>query len=185
LVLLFPPALFRSRGNAGLKGLLPATHAPVRLRYTWALPPLDLLSPSESPRLRPPLPTSGRSLRPSTTTSLEVPSPSAPFMPGSPLSRVCLARFVPPSAFLRSRRLTSPKHRRPCFMPTYAPGFRTLQSFPSPRSPARLVGAACLPSCRSRSLARRSFRFVRLTTAFFDSRAFFPSRVRHPKYLRR
>lgn len=61
--------------------------------------------------------------------------------PGAHFTRVYLARYVPPSGLLPSRRFTSPENGRPCFMPTTLMGF-SLQSFSLGKEQAILIEIA-------------------------------------------
>jgi hypothetical protein len=74
--------------------------------------------------------------------------------PGAYLTRVYLARYVPSSGLLPSRRFASPENGRPCFMPTTLMGF-SLQSFSLDKEQANLsdFAFALLPLPDSNSFA--------------------------------
>jgi hypothetical protein len=96
--------------------------------------------------------------------------------PGAHITRVYLARFVPPSGLPPSRRLSSPE-TRPCFVPATLLGF-SLQSFSLAKEPASSSDVRCPP-------AVTGSRFPNLPDDRFRSKPnstsgpFSPSEVRH------
>lgn len=132
----FVPKVFSSRPPPRRFGILSEDH-----------PPIDLHSPSEFHRSSPPSYIENLAdFDCRTASSHEVRSPTAYKVPEAYFTRVYLARYVPPSGFLPSRRFASPGARRPCFMPATLLGF-SLQSFSLGKEQANLFGLP-LPSCR-------------------------------------
>jgi len=150
LLVLFSPFADSALFQGPALGSSPRTHLSRRQRHPGDHPPLDFRSPSEFHRPVPPLaaaPLSGRR-----TERLPL-MRSLPLQrsrhPGTHSTRVYLARYVPPSGFLPSRRLASPGPRRPCFMPATLVGL-SLQSFSLGEEPTPSSDAACPPAVAAR-----------------------------------
>lgn len=91
-----------------------------------------------------------------TTPRLDIRFPSARSNRRGPRSRVCLARFVPPSGFgYPLDGLLPPRPGQPCFRPTALMGFRPSKDLSSSGIRNVLFSGANEPACRCR---RRSFR---------------------------
>lgn len=102
--------------------------------------------------------------------------------PGAHFTRVYLARYVPPSGLLPSRRFASPENRRPCFMPATLLGF-SLQSFSLGKEQANLARfRLCPPAVTGFELPRKRRKRSLRNRMEPDSTSgpWSPSEVRHP-----